>query len=326
MITAGAATALRLHGDGTAADGGSAAGEAPKPAPGLAIPLSATAGQAPESGAPSSPGAATASGPPAPTTPGAPVVPSPGAPVVGSGPGAGTGGSAGGGVLGTPDAQGGASNAPTRPSTGAPPAPPGAASPSPGDPAPAPAYTAAPPPPPAYRTTPPPSFSPTPAYTAAPPPIYTPPPKYTTPPFKPPTEPVAPLPPRARLSNGGSVLYDQGALDQDGNPVVMARDDGSPAALWTLGPNQDGGRLLSNGATQDTKVLTLDETTSRTQLWRSPSNSPNQIWSFVPVAGGYMIYISKDSSRCLYAAGSSGPAAIRPCDGSPEQIWTVTAA
>ncbi|MEV0530597.1 protein kinase [Kitasatospora sp. NPDC050463] len=321
VITAGAATALRLHGDGAAADGGSADGEAPKPVPGLAVPLSATAGQASESGAPSSPGAATASGSPAPPTPGAPVVPVGPGPVVGSGPAA----TPGGGAPDTPGARGGASNDATRPSTGAPPAPTGAAPSSPGDPAPAPAYTAAPPPP-AYRTTPPPSLSPAPAYTGAPPPVYTPPPNYSTPPIKPPTQPVGPLPPRARLSNGGSVLYDQGALDQDGNPVVMARDDGGPAALWTLGPNQGGGYYLANGATQGARVLTLEETTSRAQLWHSPPYSSNQIWSMLPVAGGYMIIIAKDSSRCLSAVGSSVPAAVRPCDGSPGQIWTVTAA
>ncbi|MFJ9948603.1 serine/threonine protein kinase [Kitasatospora sp. NPDC091207] len=333
VITAGTATVLRLHEDRTAAAGGPAVGEASVLPPGLAIPLSAPGPQVPESGAPSSPGAsspgasspgaATASGAPAPTTPGGP---GPGAgpgPAAGSGPGAG----AGSGASGTPEAQGGGSGTPARPSTGGPPA---AASSGPAAPAPGPAPgTSAAPVPPVYPTVAPPekpSPSPSPAYTYLSPPPPPPPPYYTTPPIKPPTQPVGPLPSRARLSTGGSVLYDQGSLDQDGNPVVTTRDDGGPAAVWTLNPHQGGGYFLANGATQFTRVLDLEETYSRAQLWRSPPYSANQIWSFVPVAGGYMIVITKDSLRCLSAAGPSVPAAIRLCDGSSEQIWTVTAA
>ncbi|MFE2724161.1 serine/threonine protein kinase [Kitasatospora sp. NPDC059327] len=325
-ITAGTATVLRPHGDRAAADGGPAVGETSVPPPGLAVPLSAPGPQSPESGVPSSPGA---SSPGAATTPGAPAPTTPGGAGPGAGSGTGPGSAAGSGAVGTPENQGGAAGTPARPSAGGPPA---AASSAPGAPAPSPVpETSAAPVPPVYPTTAPPakpSPSPSPAYTYASPspPPPPPPPYYTTPPIKPPTQPVGPLPSRARLSNGGSVLYDQGALDQDGNPVVTTSDDGGPAAVWTLNPHQGGGYFLANGATRFTRVLDLEETYSRAQLWRSPPYSANQIWSFVPVAGGYMIVITKDSLRCLSAAGPSVPAAIRLCDGSSEQTWTVTAA
>ncbi|WP_380284427.1 RICIN domain-containing protein [Kitasatospora purpeofusca] len=176
------------------------------------------------------------------------------------------------------------------------------------------------PPDPNYTYTPPP-------YTASPPP---PPPTYTIPtkpPIKPPTQPGGPLPALARLSNGGSVLYDQASLDQAGNPVVLTSDDGGPGGVWRLNPHAEGGYFLSNGATRYSKILDLEESRSQTRLWYAPTpTGPNQIWSFFPVPGGYVVTVARDAQRCLSAAGPGVPATVRTCAGSADQIWTVSAA
>ncbi|MFB8169007.1 protein kinase [Kitasatospora purpeofusca] len=106
-----------------------------------------------------------------------------------------------GSAAGGPGAPGTATtNPPGRPST--PSDPVYTAAPPPGDPA----YTSAPrrTVPPVYTTS---TLPPAPVYT--PPAPYTPPaytagPPYSTPPIKPPTQQPGPLPPRARLSNGGA--------------------------------------------------------------------------------------------------------------------------
>ncbi|WP_052709356.1 serine/threonine-protein kinase [Streptomyces sp. NRRL S-495] len=217
---------------------------------------------------------------------------------------------------------------PTRPSGRSTPSDPVyTAAPPPGDPA----YTATPPRrtvPPVYATSslpPAPVYTP-PAYTAGPPP---PPPPGTTPtdpPIKPPTQPSGPLPARARVSNAGAALYDQGSLDRDGNPVVVAPDDGGPGGVWQLTTRAGGGYSLFNGASQYTKVLDLEESGSRTRLSQPVPNRTNQAWTFIPVSGGYLLGVRGDALRCLSAAGPNAPATLRSCEASADQIWTVTAA
>ncbi|MER7704583.1 protein kinase [Kitasatospora sp. NPDC097605] len=307
------------------------------------LPLTAPVGLPPDPGAPSpSPTAAAQSGTPSPT---APAVPG-GAPLPEAG--AVGGATAGGGTVGAPSNA--PANPPAVPAPGAPDAPagsstsadaPAAPSPSPPGrpstsndpvypPAPppsSPAYPAKPPqttPPPAY--TPPPSYTP-PPYTAGPP---SPPPPGTAPtdpPIKPPTQQPGPLPVLARLSNGGAVLYGHTAPEQDGTPVVTSYDDGGPGGIWQLTPNTGGGYSLANGATQYSKVLELEETRSQTRLWQRPAPPAlNQIWSFVPVSGGYLVTVAKDSQHCLTAAGPGVPATMRTCEASADQLWTVSAA
>ncbi|MDY0813637.1 serine/threonine-protein kinase [Kitasatospora purpeofusca] len=235
------------------------------------------------------------------------------------------------GSAGGPGAPGAATtNPPERPST--PSDPVYTAAPPPGDPA----YTAAPrrTVPPVYATS---SLPPAPVYT--PPAPYTPPPYTagppsppppgtipTDPPIKPPTQPGGPLPARARVSNAGSVLYDQGSLDRDGNPVVVAPDDGGPGGVWQLITRAGGGYSLSNAASQYSRVLDLEESRSQTRLWQSVPDRTNQAWTFLPVSGGYLLGVRGDALRCLSAAGPNTPATLRSCVASADQIWTVTAA
>ncbi|WP_328957444.1 serine/threonine-protein kinase [Kitasatospora purpeofusca] len=233
------------------------------------------------------------------------------------------------GSAGGPGAPGtAATNPPERPST--PSDPVYTAAPPPGDPA----YTATP-----HRTVPPvyatSSLPPAPVYT--PPAPYTPPPYTagpppppgttpTDPPIKPPTQQPGPLPARARVSNGGAVLYDQASLDRDGNPVVVAPDDGGPGGVWQLTTRAGGGYSLLNGASQYTKVLDLEESRSQTRLSQSVPDRTNQAWTFLPVSGGYLLGVRGDALRCLSAAGPNTPATLRSCVASADQIWTVTAA
>ncbi|MFF2349840.1 protein kinase [Kitasatospora sp. NPDC058115] len=329
---------------------------APSPAPGAPT----------QPGLPSPPGTPGPAVPGEPL-PGAPL-PGAGGPTGTGGTAGGAGGgtaggtSAGaGGTAGGTGRDGAASNAPAdppgapAPAPGAPdtpagstaPAAPGGPSPAPGQPsAPdGPAYTAEPPPSvPGYTATPRRTVPPAPDYTYAPKPTYTAsPPPYTAspppppppgtvptdPPIKPPTQPGGTLPTLARLSNGGSVLYDQASLNRPGNPVVLSSDDGGPGGVWQLTPYADGGYALLNGATEYTKVLNLEETRAQTQLAYRPAPNatpPSQVWSFFPVPGGYVVTVARDAKRCLSAAGPGAPATVRTCAGSADQVWTVSAA
>ncbi|MFE6871070.1 serine/threonine protein kinase [Kitasatospora sp. NPDC057692] len=341
-----ATAVVALHRDGRPA--GVRAADAANSSARSGVPLTAPAGLLPDPGAPSpSPGAPTPSGVPSPT---GPVLPGATPPDAGAAGGVG----AAGGPVGGPGGGSGPANLPGAPAPGSPDAPagapaqggaPGAPAPAPGQPsAPdGPAYTAAPPPnAPASTATPRRTVSPAPDYTAAPPPTYTsspppytaspppPPPTYTVPtdpPTKPPVQPGGPLPSLVRLSNGGSVLFDQASLDRPGNPVVLAPDDGGPGAVWQLTAHTEGGYLLSNGAARYSKVLDLEGARSQTRLWY-PSNptAPTQIWSFFPVPGGYVVTVARDAQRCLSAAGPGSPAQVRTCAGSADQVWTVSAA
>ncbi|WP_406114290.1 protein kinase domain-containing protein [Kitasatospora purpeofusca] len=360
-VTAG--TAVVLHQDGKRAD--VVAGAAVAGPTGDAVradPLSAaSAGPAADPGT-ASPSPAAPS-PSASLPPGAPGTPLPGAGVgaaAAGGAGAGAVGGAGGPVTGStggsasrdtaPNASG--ATAPGTPGGPAAPQAPGSAAGGPGAPGTAatnpperpstpsdPVYTAAPPPgDPAYTTAPrrtvPPVYAtstlpPAPVYT--PPAPYTPPaytagPPYPTPPIKPPTQQPGPLPPRARLSIAGAALYDQASLDRDGNPVVVAPDDGGPGGVWQVAARAGGGYSLFNGASQYTKVLDLDESRSRTRLSQSVPDRTNQAWTFVPVSGGYLLGVLGDALHCLSAAGPNLPATLRSCEASADQIWTVTAA
>ncbi|MER5353761.1 protein kinase [Kitasatospora sp. NPDC002551] len=351
-----ATTAVVLHraaGPAELRAGDAAAASAPS-----GLPLSAPVGLLPDQGAPSpSPGAPAPSGEPSPTGPAVPGAPLPEAGVTGGAAPGGTaggvpGGTAGAAVGGNGVAPNASANLPGTPGTpggaagsgtagGAPNAP----SSAPGQPsAPgSPGYTAAPPSAPAYTATPPrttsPAYTPAPGYTT-PPPAYTTPPPYTAspsppppgtvptdPPVKPPVQPGGPLPHLARLSNGGSVLYDQASLDVDGNPVVLTSDDGGPGGVWQLTPRTDGGYSLTNAASRSGRVLDLEGTRSQTRLLYPPiPSTPNQIWSFTPTRGGYLVTVARDSQRCLSAAGPDAPATVRACTGSPDQVWTVSAA
>ncbi|MFE7189960.1 serine/threonine protein kinase [Kitasatospora sp. NPDC057541] len=316
---------------------------------------------------PDAPTASGAPSPTGPVVPGAPLPEggTVGGGAVGGGeiPGGGTVG--GGGAPGGPTGRDGAApgfpaNPPAAaPAPGGPDAP--AGSPAPGGPAvpsgPSPApgqpstpggpvYTAAPPPPsvPAYtaapsRTVPPApdyTYAPKPTYTASPPPYTASPPPPpppgtipTDPPIKPPTQPGQPMPPLARLSNGGAVLYDQASLDRPGNPVVLSSDDGGPGGVWQLTPYTEGGYALSNGATEYSKVLNLEEARAQTQLASRPAppaTAATQVWSFFPVPGGYVVTVARDSRRCLSAVGPGVPATVRTCAGTADQVWTVSAA
>ncbi|MFF7592273.1 serine/threonine protein kinase [Kitasatospora purpeofusca] len=358
-----AGTAVVLHQDGKRADvvaGAAAAGSTGDPV--RADPLSAASadpGTASPSPAAPSPSASLPPGTPGAQLPEAGV----GAGAAGGaagGAGAGAVGGAGGPVTGStggpasrdtaPNASG--ATAPGAPGGPAAPQAPGSAAGGPGAPGTAatnppgrpstpsdPVYTAAPPPgDPAYTTAPrrtvPPVYAtstltPAPVYT--PPAPYTPPaytagPPYPTPPIKPPTQQPGPLPPRARLSVAGAVLYDQASLDRDGNPVVVTPDDGGPGGVWQLAARAGGGYSLLNGASRFTKVLDLEESGSRTRLSQPVPDRTNQAWTFIPVSGGYLLGVQGDALHCLSAAGPNVPATLRPCEASADQLWTVTAA
>ncbi|MEU8510798.1 serine/threonine protein kinase [Kitasatospora sp. NPDC048722] len=327
-ITAATATTLGRDTGRAAADAALAGGGPTAPAVPTVIPLAAISGAPTGTGTPS-PGASTASGSPLPSVPGAPVGPVPAGGATG-----GTGGAAGGtGSAGSlPDASSG-SNAQGRPPVPGPAAP----APSPSAVAPGPAYTAGPVPP-GYQTgndgggqggyqpgTPsdkPPTTAPTPPYTAAPPP----PPPYTgaaKPPVRPPTEGAHGLPQYARLTNLGLALTDQNSGTRNQNPVIQSLDT-SAASVWQLVPRQDGGGyFLTNGATGYQSRLDASEETSQTQIVASPTYSVNQVWSFMPTSGGYLVVLTGKTWLCLTAKGPSVPAAVSQCTGGPDQVWAV---
>ncbi|MCX4757941.1 serine/threonine protein kinase [Kitasatospora purpeofusca] len=359
VVTAG--TAVVLHQDGkraAAVTGAAAAGSTGDPV--RADPLSAaSAGPASDPGTASpSPAAPSPSASLPPGTSGAPLA------EAGAGIGAGAVGGAVGGTggpgAGSPGAPAGRDTVPNASGTTAPGAPggpaapqtPGSAAGGPGAPGTAatnpperpstpsdPVYTAAPPPgDPAYTTAPrrtvPPVYTtstlpPAPVYT--PPAPYTPPaytagPPYPTPPIKPPTQQPGPLPPRARLSNAGAVLYNLASLDRDGNPVVVVRDDGGPGGVWQLAARAGGGYSLLNGSSRFSKVLDLEENHALTMLSQPVPDRTKQAWTFVPVSGGYLLSVLGDALHCLSAVGPNTPAMLRTCEASADQIWTVTTA
>ncbi|MFD8318103.1 serine/threonine protein kinase [Kitasatospora purpeofusca] len=228
-----------------------------------------------------------------------------------------------GSAAGGPGAPGtAATNPPERPST--PSDPVYTAAPPPGDPA----YTTAPrrTVPPVYATstlTPAPVYTPPAPYT---PPAYTAGPPYPTPPIKPPTQQPGPLPPRARLSIAGAVLHNLASVDRDGNPVVVAPDDGGPGGVWQLAARAGGGYSLLNGSSRFAKVLDLEENHALTMLSQPVPDRTNQAWTFVPVSGGYLLSVLGDTLHCLSAVGPNTPAMLRTCAASADQVWTVTSA
>ncbi|MEE1788744.1 protein kinase [Streptomyces sp. SP17BM10] len=330
-ITAATATTLgrdagRATADAALAGGGPTAAVQP-----TVIPL-ADVSRAPTGTGTPSPSAPTAPGSPLPTAPGAPMGP---VPVGGQSGIAGAGGTGRAGSAGSlPDAPS-ASNAPGRPPVPGPAVP----APSPSAVAPGPAYTPGPVVP-GYRTGDPggdqggyqpgtPSDKPTttapkPPYTAAPPP---PPPDTNTakPPVRPPTEGATGLPPYGRLTNRGLALTDQNSGTRNQNPVVQAPDTGA-ASVWQLVPRQDGGGyFLNNGATGYQSRLDASNETSQAQIWASPSYSVNQVWSFMPTSGGYLLALTGKTWLCLTGKGPNVPAVVGQCTGGADQVWAVAA-
>lgn len=336
-ITAAAATTLGRDAGRAAADAALASGGPTAPAVPTVVPLAAVSGAPTGTGTPS-PGASTASGSPLPSVPGAPVGPVPAGGAGGAGaPGSSGAGSAGGtGGAGSPPDVPSGSNAAARPSAPGPAAP----APSPSAVAPGPAYTPGPVTP-GYQTgdqsgnqggyqpsTPPdkPTTAPNPPpYTAAPPP---PPPDTNTgkPPVRPPSEGATGLPSYVRLTNRGLALTDKDSGVQNQNPVIQALDN-SRASVWQLVTRQDGGGyFLNNGATQYQSRLDASNETSQAQIWASPTYSVNQVWSFMPTSGGYLLALTGRTQLCLTAKGPNVPAVVSQCTGGPDQVWAVAAA
>ncbi|MFD8086347.1 RICIN domain-containing protein [Kitasatospora sp. NPDC059722] len=113
------------------------------------------------------------------------------------------------------------------------------------------------------------------------------------------------------------------SVDKDGNRVGTYPANRSPAQQWRLDYFSDGRYLLRNGSTNYTKVLDLELTTGRIQVWTNPPGAENQLWSFVPVPGGYQV-VNSSTKQCLTSDGMAQWVRVQACSEADNQVWTLS--
>ncbi|MFD7902981.1 serine/threonine protein kinase [Kitasatospora sp. NPDC059747] len=136
-------------------------------------------------------------------------------------------------------------------------------------------------------------------------------------------KPAPQLPPLAQLSLGSNALDNAYSVDKDGNRVGTYPANRSPAQQWRLDYFSDGRYLLRNGSTNYTKVLDLELTTGRIQVWTNPPGAENQLWSFVPVPGGYQV-VNSSTKQCLTSDGMAQWVRVQACSEADNQVWTLS--
>ncbi|MEU8515430.1 protein kinase [Kitasatospora sp. NPDC048722] len=136
-------------------------------------------------------------------------------------------------------------------------------------------------------------------------------------------KPAPQLPPLAQLSVGSNALDNSYSVDKDGNRVGTYPVNRSAAQQWRLDYFSDGRYLLRNGSTNYTKVLDLDLATGRVQVWTNPPGAENQLWSFLPVPGGYQV-VNSSTRQCLTSDGMAQWVRVQACSAADNQVWTVS--
>ncbi|MGK4584900.1 protein kinase domain-containing protein [Kitasatospora sp. HPMI-4] len=139
----------------------------------------------------------------------------------------------------------------------------------------------------------------------------------------PPPKPEPQLPAVAQFTTGGVALDNSYSTDKDGNLVGTYTVNGTPAQLWRLEKFSEGRYFLRNGSSGYTKVLDLDLATGRIQIWTNPPGAENQLWSFVPVTGGYQI-VNSYTKQCLTSGGLAEWAFVQSCSKADNQVWTIS--
>ncbi|MER7844385.1 protein kinase [Kitasatospora sp. NPDC096077] len=140
----------------------------------------------------------------------------------------------------------------------------------------------------------------------------------------PPTEqPRPPLPNLAQITGNGAVLDNYSSVDKNGNGVNTYIPNGSLAQVWRLDKISEGRYYLRNGASNFTKVLDLDVPSKKVQIWTNPPAAENQIWSLVPVPGGYQI-VNATTKECLTSYGVGYWVGVEACSDTPKQVWTFS--
>jgi serine/threonine-protein kinase len=127
----------------------------------------------------------------------------------------------------------------------------------------------------------------------------------------------------AQFTIGGLALDNSYSADKDGNLVGTYSVNRTPAQQWRLEKFSEGRYFLSNGSSNYTKVLDLDLPTGKIQIWTNPPAAENQLWSFVPVTGGYQI-VNSYTKQCLTAGGLAVYASVQACSKADNQVWTVS--
>ncbi|MBV6701562.1 protein kinase [Kitasatospora aureofaciens] len=141
-----------------------------------------------------------------------------------------------------------------------------------------------------------------------------------------PTQPPKPepqLPAVAQFTTGGVALDNSYSTDKDGNLVGTYTVNHSPAQMWRLEKFSEGRYYLRNASSSFTKVLDLDLATGKIQIWTNPPGAENQLWSFVPVSGGYQI-VNSYTKQCLTSDGPAQWARVQACSTADNQVWTVS--
>ncbi|MGW1071868.1 protein kinase domain-containing protein [Streptomyces sp. NPDC002537] len=125
------------------------------------------------------------------------------------------------------------------------------------------------------------------------------------------------------LRNGFVALENEGQRDSDGNSVVIAPFQNSPAQQWCLDDLHDGTYLVRNLSTTGRR-LDLDLGSQRLIVWGSAYYTPNQVWLFQPDPSGGKRMVNRATNECLTARPGTGQVAMEACTGSPGQVWTVS--
>ncbi|MEE1788509.1 protein kinase [Streptomyces sp. SP17BM10] len=138
-----------------------------------------------------------------------------------------------------------------------------------------------------------------------------------------PPKPAPQLPSLAVLAIGSNALDNAYSVDKDGNRVGTYPVNRSAAQQWRLEPFGDGRYFLRNGSTNYTKVLDLELTTGRIQVWTNPPGAENQLWSFLPVPGGYEV-VNASTKQCLTSDGMAQWVRTQACSAEDNQVWTLS--
>ncbi|MFF2040893.1 protein kinase [Kitasatospora sp. NPDC058170] len=149
------------------------------------------------------------------------------------------------------------------------------------------------------------------------------PPTASATPPQPTQQPKPQLPAMVQIIGTGGALDNSNSTDKDGNLVGTYLINGTLAQTWRLDKVAEGKYYLRNGSSNFTKVLDLDWRSGSVQIWTNPPVVENQVWSFVPVPGGYQI-VNSYTRECLTSDGIARWARVSACSTAENQVWTVS--
>ncbi|MFF1792076.1 protein kinase [Kitasatospora sp. NPDC058243] len=136
-------------------------------------------------------------------------------------------------------------------------------------------------------------------------------------------KPQPQLPSQAQITGVNGALDNSFSGDRDGNRVATFAVNGTPAQVWRLEKLSEGKYFLRNASSNYTKVLDLDTGDGRVQIWTSPPYNDNQLWSFVPVRGGYQI-VNGTTKGCLTSDGVAHYVRVAACSNAESQVWALS--